>query len=171
MTVPSPVNKTLAEAAVAAFFRNEDWHAVAYRHGWVFSMLRPLVVIVTMSAMEVEGNRDRFTLRLSCDYYPTHPPDAIFVNPDTLEYVHRKDNKHVPKLEADYCRTHLDYAYNPPYKYGPQLVCCSMTLGYYISKHSPTPDQAWVAGHHDLGSTLAAIHRALRSSHYKGRHQ
>lgn len=171
MMVPSPVNRTLAEAAVAAFFRNEDWHSVAYRHGWVFSMLEPLVTFVRMPAAELGGCRENFTLRLSCDYYPTHPPDAIFVNPVTLEYVHGKDNAFVPRLEANFCRTHLKYDYDPPYKYGPQLVCCSMTLGYYISKHSPTSDQIWTAGRHDLGSTVAAIHRALQSSHYKGRHK
>lgn len=134
-------------------------------------MLEPLVVIVTLSSAQLDGKRETFTLRLSCEYYPTHPPDGIFVNPSTLEYEYGKDNQHVPKLVAGYCQTHLKYPYDPPYKHGPQLVCCSMTLGYYISNHSPTPDQIWVPGRHDLGSTVAAIHRALRSEFYKGRHE
>lgn len=171
MTIPSPVNRVLAEAAVSEFFDSTDWMKVADRHGWVMSMIDPLIVMVAMTATGGSGLADHYTLRLACDYYPTSPPDAIFVNPKTLEYTHGKDNVFVPKLEADYCRTHLNYTYDPPHKYGPQLVCSSMTLGYYVSKHQPTPDQVWIPGRHNIGSTLDAIQRAMRSSHYKGRHE
>lgn len=156
---------------MADFFAAEHWQRVTSRHGWVFSMIEPLVIVVEMTATGGRGLADRYTLRLACEYYPTNPPDVIFVNPVTLEYEYGKDNRFVAKLEADYCRTHLNYQYNPPYKYGPQLVCSSMTLGYYVSKHNPTPNQVWVPGRHDIGSTLDAIQRAMRSSHYKGRHE
>lgn len=108
MTIPSPVNRFLAEAAISEFFDSTDWMKVADRHGWVMSMIDPLIVMVAMTATGGSGLADHYTLRLACDYYPTSPPDAIFVNPKTLEYTHGKDNVFVPKLEADYCRTHLN---------------------------------------------------------------
>jgi hypothetical protein len=168
VNLPSPVNDVVAAAAVRHFFTVEDWVRRASEYGWVLSMIDPLVVIVEMRAANHDDGE--YTIRLSCGYYPTHPPDAMFVNPATLQYNYGEDNRHVAKLEAPYCHTHLSYNFQPPYEFGPQLVCSSMTLGYYFSNHTPTEDQVWRPGYHDIGSTLYAIHRAMRSLHYKGRH-
>lgn len=170
MTLPSQVNKTLAAAAVDDFFNREKWQKVSRDYGWVYNMVDPLTVIVSLSAGSLNETRESFVVRLSCDYYPTHPPDAIFVNPASWRYEPGNDHQHVAKLTAPYCHTHLAYDYKNEYKYGPQLVCSSMTLGYYFSNHSPTLDQAWDPTRHDLGSTVYTIHRALNSPHFQGRH-
>ena len=170
MILPSPANKAVAAAAVGYFFTLDNWKRRADEYGWIFSMIDPLVIIVKMSSSPGGESSEEYTVRLTCEYYPTHPPDALFVNPSTLQFVPGEDNRHVARIEAPYCHTHLNYQYQNEYKYGPQLVCSSMTLGYYFSNHTPTEDQKWRAGYHDIGSTLNAIHRALRSEHYKGRH-
>lgn len=170
MNLPSPVNKDVAAAAVMHFFTLENWTERADESGWVFSMVDPRVVIVTMQTSSDKAVAEEYAIKLSCDYYPTHPPDAVFVNPATLQFNYGEDNKYVAKLEAPYCHTHLNFNYQREYKYGPQLVCSSMTLGYYFSDHTPTEDQVWRAGYHNIGSTINAIHRAMRSAHYKGRH-
>lgn len=171
MTLPSPVDKRLATAAVEQFFALDRWQAAAVENGWVFERTEdPLTFFVSMRSRPIEGIAENFALRLACDFYPTHPPDAIFVNPRSRTYVHGKDNEFVANLSANYCRTHLNFEYREPYKYGPQLVCSSMALGYYFSGHSPNEDQRWDPRRHTIGSTLFAIHKALRSEHYLGRH-
>ncbi len=133
--------------------------------------LDDLAVIAVVSARRASGEGDRFTLRLTCDYYPTHPPDVRFVNPDTLQYDPHRDAHHLPMLQAPYCAIHTVYSGFPPsFPYGPQLVCSSMTLGYYFSGHSPTPEQIWVPGRHTLGSSIFAVHKGLRSTYFQGRH-
>jgi hypothetical protein len=170
MTLPSPVNRALAIAAVEEFFAAKKWQKMMSEYGWVFGMIDPLTLIVFLSARPINGVSDAFTLRLACDFYPTYPPDVRFVNPATFEYNVSTDLRHVANLQAQYCHVHPNYSYQHPYKYGPQLVCSSMTLGYYFSNHTPTPDQAWQPGRHTIGSTIYTVHRALHSAHYHGRH-
>jgi hypothetical protein len=170
MTLPSPVNRALAVAAVKEFFSAEKWRKMMSECGWVFGMLDPLTLIVFLSARPINGVADVFALRLACDFYPTHPPDVRFVNPTTFEYNAATDLRHVANLQAQYCYVHPNYNYQNPYKYGPQLVCSSMTLGYYFSNHTPTPDQAWDPRRHTIGTTVYTVHRALHSPHYLGRH-
>lgn len=170
MTMPSPVNRALAEAALDDFFNNENWLKRIEEYGWKFAMLDALTLIVTLPAKPIAGHSEIYTLRLSCDYYPTNPPDVRFVNPATFEYEVSKDKNHVADLRAPYCRAHLQYSYKIPYKYGPQLVCSSMTLGYYTSNHNPNQDQKWDPSRHSVGSSIYTVHRALHSEHYFGRH-
>lgn len=170
MILPSPVNRTFAIVAVEDFFADERWQRMISRYGWVISMIDPLTLIVSMPARMINGVIDVYTLRLACDFYPTHPPDVMFVNPSTFEHDVALDKGHVANLQAPYCYVHASYSYQPPYKYGPQLVCSSMTLGYYFSNHTPTPDQAWQPGRHTVGNTIYTVHRALHSEQYYGRH-
>lgn len=170
MTLPSPVNRALAVSAVEEFFAAEKWRRRMAEYGWAFAMIDPLTLVVSVPARPVKGGADVFTLRLACDYYPTHPPDVRFVNPRTFEYDPSADLRHVANLQAPYCYVHTSYGYQHPYKYGPQLVCSSMTLGYYFSNHNPTEDQAWDPRRHDIGSTVYTVHRALHSPQYHGRH-
>jgi hypothetical protein len=168
--LPSQVNRALAVSAVEDFFAAEKWLRRLVEYGWVFGMIDPLNIIVSMSARPIAGVDGIFTLRLACEYYPAHPPDVRFVNPQTFEYDPAADLRHVANLQAPYCYVHTSYGYQHPYKYGPQLVCSSMTLGYYFSNHNPTADQTWDPRRHDIGSTVYTVHRALRSHHYHGRH-
>jgi len=170
VTLPSPVNRALAVAAVEDFFAAEKWQRRMGEYGLVFGMIDPLTLIVSVCARPVNGAHEMFTLRLACDYYPAHPPDVRFVNPQTFEYNPSTDLRHVANLQAQYCYVHTSYGYQQPYKYGPQLVCSSMTLGYYFSNHNPTEEQAWDPRRHNIGSTLYTVHRALHSTQYHGRH-
>jgi hypothetical protein len=170
MTLPSPVSRTLAAAAVEEFFAAEKWQKMMSEYRWVFGMIDPLTLIVFLSARPLNSVADVFALRLACEFYPTHPPDVRFVNPETFEYNVASDLRHVPNLQAQYCYVHSNYSYQSPYKYGPQLVCSSMTLGYYFSNHTPTPDQAWDPRRHTIGTTVYTVHRALHSPHYLGRY-
>lgn len=167
---PSPVHPALARVAVADFLTHPQWRQRGVEYGWSLSEHDELTILAVLVARSAAGTADQFTLRLECEYYPTHPPDVRFVNPTTLEYDPERDRIHLARLEAPYCYVHPIYPYPAPYRYGPQLVCSSMTLGYYVSGHSPTPDQRWDQRRHSIGSTLVIVHRALRSEHYKGRH-
>jgi hypothetical protein len=171
MSLPAPVNRALAEAAVDEFLRDESWQRRVAEYGWQLDRPGLLTIIVTLRARPLPDVSDLYTLRLECGYYPTHPADVRFVNPDTLEYDAGKDKSFLAVLEAGYCRVHPSYNYQDPYPYGPQLVCSSMTLGYYFSRHAPTEDQRWRPGRHSIGSSIYTVHRALWSPNYRGRHK
>lgn len=170
MTRPSPVSPVLARAAVANFLSMAEWQRAIAQYGWRVKSVDDLTLIAVLRAKPIANTVHEFTVLISCDYYPTHPPDAQFVNPVTLKYDATQDRSHLPKLAAPYCQVHPVYPWDHPYRYGPQLVCSSMTLGYYFSNHSPTADQVWEAGRHTIGSTIQTIYRALQSTHYSGRY-
>lgn len=171
MNPPAPVNPALARAAVAEFFEDKGWKRRIAENGWAVARVAPLSVVARLPLRGgAENAAEEYTLLLTCDYYPTHPPDVRFVDPDTLEYDPTRDQGHLPILQAPYCYLHPVYTgYPADYPYGPQLVCSSMTLGYYFSGHAPTPEQAWDPGRHTLGTSLSTVYQALRSEHYRGR--
>lgn len=160
----------LAVAAVESFLASDDWRRHAIDRGWSISMVDPITLVVGLRAGNSELGLDAFTLRLACEECPHEPPDVRFVNPSTLEYDPATDAAHVPILVAPHCRTHLRYNYPSPYKYGPQLVCNSMTLGYYRSNHSPRPEQQWDPNRHSIGTSIQVVHSVLLSSHFRGRY-
>ncbi len=168
MDLPSKVHPTLAKEALDEFFSSERWRRRAKEYRWT---LRRLDDITVIAKLRIAGDEDAFfTLRLTCDYYPTHPPDVRFVNPDTLVFDPQVDAHHLPILSAPYCAIHTIYSGFPAsYPYGPQLVCSSMTLGYYFSGHTPTSEQLWTPDRHNVGSSLYAVHKGLRSEFYQGR--
>lgn len=165
------MNPAFAKAAVDAFFGSDGWRKRIQEYGWELRRLDDLTVIAVVTSRRPGREGDRYTLRLVCDYYPTHPPDVRFVNPETLDYDPNRDTHHLPMLQAPYCAIHPIYSGFPPtYPYGPQLVCNSMTLGYYFSGHGPTADQIWTPGRHSIGSSILAVYNGLRSEHYNGPH-
>lgn len=171
MSLPSKAHHLYATAAVEAFLADATWQEQIEEYGWRVSRPEELLLLVSLPVKPLRGGEEIFTLRLLCDYYPTFPPDVQFVNPATGVYVPGEDAAHVADLRASYCWVHLNYSgYPPEYAYGPQLVCSSMCLGYYFSGHSPTPEQRWQPERHSLGTSLATVYRALRSSDYHGRH-
>lgn len=170
MSTTSASPPPLAVAAVETFLEDPNWRTFASKRGWVISVSSPTTVIVTLQALEVSGIREKFIIRLDCEPCPTMPPHTRFVNPQTLEFDPSTDRPHLARLESPACRTHLNYSFNAPYQYRPQLVCSSMTYGYYISGHSPTPDQQWNPKRHSIGSTIEIIYRTLNSpKYYTGR--
>jgi hypothetical protein len=170
MTLPSPVNPAIARAAIASFFADSEWQRTIAEYGWKVGMVDDLTVSAVLRARTFNDIEELFTLRLTCTFYPTHPPDAQFVNPETLVYDQDKDRVHLPQLGAPFCHVHPVYSYQHAYPYAPQLVCSSVTLGYYFSNHTPTDDQVWEPGRHSIGSTIRTIHRALHSHDYAGRY-
>lgn len=168
---PPEAAPPLAVAAVDDFLESPDWRALASRRGWVIERRGPTTLVVALTARELNGAAETFTLRLECEACPALPPDVRFVNPETLEYAPGPDARHVARLTSSACQTHLTYPYNSPYPYGPQLVCSSMTRGYYASNHAPTPDERWDPARHSIGSSIEIVHRTLHSAvHYHGRH-
>lgn len=167
----SPVNPALAKAAVDEFLEDPAWQRKAAKDGWDLEWLDDLTLVVRLEARPAAGVPTSFVLRVSCDYYPTHPPDVRFVNPETLQYDPKADLRHVANLQANYCWVHPNFGFwQKPYSYAPQLICSSVTLAYYFSGHNPTKDQLWDPDRHTIGTTIHTIHRALRSPHYHGRH-
>lgn len=169
MNLPAKVNHQLVVASVHEFLDDPDWQARVAEYGWNILLKGESTLLVTLSAKPVGNTAETFMLRLICDYCPTYPPDVQFVNPVTHAYVPGQDQRHVADLRAPYCHVHLNYSYQNPYPYGPQLVCSSMTLGYYASNHVPIPEQAWQPGRHSIGASIYTVHRALHSSYYFGR--
>jgi hypothetical protein len=170
MNLPAKVNHRMAVAAVQEFLDDPDWQVRIAEYGWNVHLKGELTLLVALTAKPLGSTAERFTLRLICDYCPAYPPDVQFVNPITHEYVPGQDQRHVADLRAPYCHVHLNYGYQNAYPYGPQLVCSSMTLGYYFSNHAPTPEQTWQPGRHSIGASIYTVHRALHSPYYFGRH-
>ncbi len=166
----APVNPAFAEVAVDAFLEDPIWQKKASRCGWRLERLDGLTLVTKLDSRPLENVPTTFTLRVGCEYYPTHPPDVRFVNPETLQYDPSNDLRHVANLQASYCYVHPNFSYSTPYPYAPQLVCSSVILGYYFSGHCPTPDQAWDPQRHSIGTSVYAVHRALHSPYYQGRH-
>ncbi len=166
----APVHPILAQAAVDDFLDNPNWRTRSGEYGWTFSRPYPLTLVATLPVRVAGSVVAHFTLRLSCEFCPTYPPDVRFVNPQTLDYDPACDLRHLANVQAPFCYVHPVYPYNPPYRYGPQLVCSSMILGYYVSGHNPTADQRWDPQRHTIGASIYTVHRALHSVHYRGRH-
>lgn len=164
------VSQALCEAFIDGFLDSPDWQREATRWGWVIQRPSPHTLVVTLRARPLLGVDDTFTLKLACEFCPELPPNIIFVNPATQTYDPTLDARHVAQLVAPDCRTHLNYGFQPPYHYGPQLVCTSLGHGYYVSGHSPTPEQRWDPLRHSIGSAIAVVQRTLvHPQHYQGR--
>ena len=171
MTFPTRMHPIMATAAIDTFLGDANWRRRSSDYGWRIVRRDPLTLLVTLTAPALNGPAETYLLRLDCAYYPAAPPDAQFVNPDTERYDPAADRRHLPQLRAPYCYVHPNYAYQPPYVYGPQLVCSSMTLGYYFSGHNPKEHQRWDPTRHTIGTTIWTIYKALCSPDYLGREE
>ena len=79
MTRPSPVSPALARAAVASFLELPEWRRKIVEYGWRVESIDDVTLYVVLKARPLNNRTEEFTVRLSCDYYPMHPPDAKFV--------------------------------------------------------------------------------------------
>lgn len=159
----------LAQGYLDAFLADEAWRKAAERFGWQLMRLGPTSLAVTLEARPQPGVDPTYTLRLECEYCPALPPHVRFVNPQTQEFDPGADAYHVARLTAPGCYTHLTYSYPVPHRYGPQLVCNSLSQGYYDSGHAPTPEQRWDPARHHIGSSIEIVSRTLRGDYYLGR--
>jgi hypothetical protein len=173
-TGTSPVAVPLARAAAARDVDRLRAHGDVTRHGWKVEYDGGVLVTVTLAAQApgyAVNRSDPYVITLDCDSYDTWPPEVKFVNPETLRYVVGEDESWLPRIEG-FPNFGLHARYQgfagAPTRVD-QLVCFSLTRGYYDSNHVPEPHQRWTPGRHWLYSTIRVLHRALQSGYYRGR--
>lgn len=167
----SRVARSLARASAQRDFERLVRHRDAARFGWHFEYDGNILVMAHLKAKSASGGEDVFVVSLDCDSYDTWPPETKFVNPKTLTYEHPTDLEHLPVITG-FPNFGLHPAYSG-FSRDPgrvdQLVCFSLTRGYYDSCHSPQPHQKWTPGRHWLYSTVRVLHRALQPPYFTGR--
>jgi len=175
MSAPSAADVEIAAAVLADHVERAQASEVARQHGWTFTWLDPLHVVVEVRPERTAGNGGHFFVKLGAEYYDLHPPTTTFVCPpepgaDTSTSSAwspaPSDSRWFPVLEPlPWFAVHGAYSFAD----GPgQLVCCSMTFEYYITGHNPTAGQQWRQGQHTLVATLSRIQDALDSPNYRG---
>lgn len=174
-TGPSaPLAVPLARAATARDVEKLKAHPDVNRHRWQIEYDGSLLVTVTLLARAPGYGSDQvdpYVLLLECDSYDEWPPEVKFVNPGTRQYMLGQDERWLPRIEGfPNFGLHARYQgfINAP-KRVDQLVCFSLTRGYYDSNHSPTSQQRWIQNRHWLYSTIKVLHRALQPTYYRGR--
>lgn len=169
----SPVARPLARAATDRDVARLLAHPDVSRFGWTVAYDGDVQVTVGLrarAATYASGQVDLYTLTLDCDAYDTWPPEVKFVNPETGAYVVGRDSHHLPNISG-FPNFGLHQRFNNFYDKArvDQLVCFSLTRGYYDSAHVPEPNQRWTPGRHWLYSTIKVLHRALQPPYYLGR--
>lgn len=128
-----------------------------------------LSLLLPMWALGDEGVRDEYRLRLGFGYYPDWPPSAQFVNPDTAQYVHPVDVRHLPRIEGTpEIQVHANYDQTGRFGVS-QLICASVTLEFYVIRHQVKPDHLWDPSKHNFAATINGIAHWLKPPYYKGR--
>lgn len=134
--------------------------------------LDPLHVIVPMIAKN-DSKHDHYFLKLGAEYYDIGPPLIEFVEPSSWTTA-RQGTRWYPTLrELPNFKLHDQYDYPdgerlfgyPGGKH--QLVCFSLSAGYYLTNHSPTEGQRWRKGVHTLAGTVNRVASVLRTQ-YEG---
>lgn len=170
----APVARPLAQASTARDVERLQAHADATRYDWKVDYDGEVSVAVMLFA-SAQGSpldqKDSYLVVLDCDSYDTWPPEVKFVNPATRRYVVGEDERFLPRIEG-----FPNFGLHPRYQgflNNParvdQLVCFSLTRGYYDTSHTPEPHQRWTPGRHWLYSTVKVLHRALQPPYYRGR--
>lgn len=184
--LPARADGEVAVAVFGAHVARVSASTLAREHGWRFTELDPMHVVVTLSAIRAGGERDIYHVKLGAEYYDRYPPTTWFVSPprpatdgeparENWVEAAAEGSRWMPVLTPlTWFAIHSRYSYpadvvtNIRYSVPRQLVCCSMTFEYYISSHNPTPGQQWQQGRHTLGATLTRIQDALTSPNYQG---
>ena len=164
-----PVPNTPADAVVAL-----DSHLPIVLRGKTMSEVgweRPdlLTLYIPLSGQRADGKEDEYMLRLNFGYYPEWPPSAQFVNPQTKQYLYPDDVSWLPHFEGNSgIAMHTAYK-NESCPQGRQLICCSMTLEFYLVRHGVDPRHLWNSKRDNFAATLNAIRGVLQQPYYKGR--
>ncbi len=179
--LPVRADPQVAAATFAAHLDRALTSPVGARSGWSVTWVSPLQAIVRMTATRQDGTKDEFYLRLRADWYDQWPPEGTFVVPPKVGQTEwglpSDQSRWLPKMvnRADGSfALHNRYTFTeevkqqyPEVTHG-QLVCCSMSFGYYISGHEPTPGQRWTQGRHQVTALLSRVQEMLLSPHYEG---
>lgn len=181
--MPEPADEEVAAAVFASHVARVSASTQARARGWRFTWLDPLHVVVSVHATRATGEQDIYYVKLGAEFYDLYPPTTSFVCPPpqraaTAVDQHqwpaaRQGSRWFPLVDSlPWFAIHDAYPFQVPSNSDNastrQLVCCSMTLEYYLSNHQPTPGQRWQQGRHTLGATLNRIHDALNTVNYKG---
>lgn len=181
MTAPTPADPEVASVIFARDLRAAVDSAEGRRRGWTYTEIDELSAVVHLIAHGAEGNlADDYHLLLRGHYYDLWPPQGCFAAPPIGEAgvwaEASPGSSWLPRL--DQARTVPSFALHPAYPYPAlpgfpagtrQLLCCSVSLDYYISNHGPTEDQRWVQGKHKLIALISRMADALDSNAYLGR--
>lgn len=170
-TGSSPVARPLAVAATARDVQRLREHPETARYGWDIEYDGGVLVTVTLTA-RTSGMvlPDVYTVTLDCDSYDAWPPETKFVNPATRAYVIGADTSHLPIIDNfPNFGLHARFQGFHDGTRADQLLCFSLTRGYYDSAHTPEAHQRWSPGRHWLYSTVKVLHRALQPAYYRGR--
>lgn len=184
---PALADGEIAAAVFDSHIARAAASAQARAHGWTFTRLAPLHVVVRVEATRPGGEVDRYFVKLGAEYYDLCPPTTSFVCPPHTDVedtwanadnrgpwrIARLGSRWFPLVEGlPWFAIHDAYQCavpgNPEYASPRQLVCCSMTFEYYVSGHQPTDGQQWRQGRHTLSATLNRISDALKSANYRG---
>lgn len=172
------------EVAAATFADDLD-RAVASdaaaRWGWSIADRSPLRAVIRMTAVRADGTADEYFVRLTADWYDQWPPEAVFVRPGAADgewMLPTPGSRWLPTIQNfddSSFAFHVAYPFSAEMKAAfpdqtqGQLICCSMSFGYYISSHVPTEGQRWTQGKHTVAALLHRVQRALTAPHYEGR--
>jgi len=169
--IPAPADAEVASAIFGEHLTALKASPQALERGWNITRLGLLGAVVDLTARRRTGEIDRYHVRLSGEFYDLWPPSALFVYHEQSERPRWVEappgSRWLPTVTPV-----PSFAIHSPYQFPDgrqgQLVCCSMTLEYYQSNHSPTAQQSWKQGRHTLAATLHRIHDALNSDSYQG---
>lgn len=178
LATPAATDPEIAAAVFADHVARVESSAQARAHGWTLTLLDPLHVIVDITGTRATGERDNYYVKLGAEYYDRYPPTTSFVSPPRpgsgsvgmrTEWAEAPaGSRWLPNVTSlPWFAVHSDYS-NFTDGTIRQLVCCSMTLEYYISGHGPTSGQTWRQGRHTLAATLNRVQDALSSKDYQG---
>lgn len=173
MGASAPVAGLLARATTSRDVERLLIHPDVARYGWKVEYDGDVLVTVTLMARAPSygpDQTDSYTITLDCDSYDTWPPEVKFVNPITRQYSVEHDAHLLPRIEGfPNFGLHTRYqGFTSSPARVDQLVCFSLTRGYYDSNHVPEPYQRWTQDRHWLYSTIKVLHRALQQSYYRG---
>lgn len=182
--VPAIADVEIAAAVFAEHLSRVEAGEQARSHGWTFTQLDPLHVVVALRGKRPSGENDEYHVKLGAEYYDLYPPTTSFVcppRPAAGDQPAREGwaeappgSRWLPAVSSlEWFAIHPAYSFpagvaNARDGLPRQLVCCSMTFEYYISSHQPTSGQRWQQGRHTLGATLTRIQDALTSGQHQG---
>lgn len=142
--------------------------------GWKFRPdYQALSLRVAMWSLDKNcGRHDDYHIAMDMSYYRDWPPGVTFVNPDTGSFDPCRDARWLPANPAANppgvnIGYHLSYTLTSGET--KQMVCNSMVLEYYMSNHTPRPEEAWDPRRHTLYATLTVLQDLLREPYYGGR--
>jgi hypothetical protein len=172
--VPVLSDPEIAAATFSAHLDHTATSELGQRWGWAVTRVDPLEAIVHMHATREDGTVDEYHLRVRAHYYDEWPPQAVFVAPPTTEGEPWREpditSRWLPNVQNIWADSRFAYHVRYPYPDGHsgQLICCSKSLDYYFSNHTPTEGQHWRQGKQTIVALLSRVQEALQPPAYQG---